>query len=309
LVFELINNNIDSPTKTGRRKIFGTLPDSVDAAYTAILNQSTDKAQARKLLQIVCIATRPLSIKEMSIAISIQEDDKTLEDLEIQSEEYSKHLIRNLCGLFVSVIDGRIYLLHQTAKEFLVGQNELAQSAAASDWIWKHSLSIQHSNFILANICMWYLRLKGFLLESQSPKLSKTVAKLVSKYDFLDYAAINWAIHFREATISEGHTSIALALDIYNPRAYPYNIWSLVYWNNLGFRNPPTPPNSLYLAAHFGHKGVVSQLLAAAEIDVNAVDNYSWTPLLKAASGGHAAVVGQLLTAPGIDINAADNGG
>jgi hypothetical protein len=121
LIFELIHKDTQSITKRGRLKIFGTIPDSVDAAYTAILNQSTDKEQAKKLLQIVCIAIRPLSVKEMGIAISIQPGDKALGDLEIPPVDYSKNLIRNLCGLFVSVVDGRVYLLHQTAKEFLLG--------------------------------------------------------------------------------------------------------------------------------------------------------------------------------------------
>jgi hypothetical protein len=311
LIFDLIRKDAQSVTKKGRLKIFGTIPDSVDAAYTAILNQSTDKAEARKLLQIVCTAIRPLSVKEMSIALSIQPEDKALEDLEIQSEEYSKHLIRNLCGLFVSVIGGRVYLLHQTAKEFLIGQNELPQSIAAAepDWIWKNSISLQDSNFILAHICMWYLRLEGFLLEDQSPGLSKTVFKLISKYDFLEYAAINWAVHFREATIPENHTSITLALDIYNPQAYPYIIWSLVYWESKRYTRVPTRLSDLHLASLFGHQSVVSQLLVAPGIDVNAADVERRTPLSWAASEGHTAVVEQLLATPGIEVNAADKDG
>jgi len=81
-------------------------------------------------LQVVCAATRPLSVAETFIAISIDEDDRLVKDLDVKSEDFSKKMIRNLCGLFVSVIDGRDYLLHQTAKEFLMApethQNNLA---------------------------------------------------------------------------------------------------------------------------------------------------------------------------------------
>ncbi|CZR60693.1 uncharacterized protein PAC_10589 [Phialocephala subalpina] len=311
LVFELIRNNIDSPTKKGRQKIFGSIPDSVNAAYTAILNQSTDKKQARKLLQIICTATRPLSVKEMSIAISIEPEDKTLKDLEIQSEEFSKNLIRNLCGLFVSVIDGCVYLLHQTAKEFLIGQKEISQPMAASDWIWKHSLSVKDSNFVFAHICVWYLRLEGFSLEYQYATLSETVAKFAGTYTFLEYAALNWAVHFREATIPMDHISIALALDICNPEAYPYKIWSLVFWRSVGYTycEPPTKFSSLHLASLFGLQGVVGRLLVTQGIDVNAADSGGRTPLSEAICAGHDTVVGQLLGVPGIDVNAADSDG
>ncbi|CZR63528.1 uncharacterized protein PAC_13425 [Phialocephala subalpina] len=332
LIFELIRKDAQSVTKRGRLKIFGTIPDSVDAAYTAILNQSTDKEQAKKLLQIVCIAVRPLSVKEMSIALSIQEDDKALSDLEVQSEEYSKNLIRNLCGLFVSVIDGRVYLLHQTAKEFLIGRKELTQSTSTTaGWIWKHTLSVQHSNFVLAHICMWYLRLEGFSVEETSTNIQDEnnsddnsdddeyyeddnefqmkAKNLKFRYDFLKYSAINWAVHFREAMIPKGDNLIALALDICSPQAYPYTIWSLIYWANEGFLEPPSRLISLHLASQFGHQGVVSQLLAAPGIEVNEADKNGWTPLYRAASEGHAAIVSQLLAAPGIEVNAADKDG
>jgi len=311
LIFDLIRKDVESITKRGRQKIFGTIPSSVDAAYTRILNQSTDKKQAKKLLQIVCTAARPLYIKEMSIAISIQPDDETLEDLEIGgfSEEYSKMLIRNLCGLFVSVIDGRVYLLHQTAKEFLLGEYELSQQADAGDWIWKHSLTMKDSHFVLAHICMWYLRLKGFLQEDNNLSMGKIAAKLVSKYDFLDYAAINWPTHFREATIPMGHTSIILALDICNPQEYLYTIWHPVYeCPSLGVVLD-TKTSTLYLASLFGHQGVVATLLTVPGIEVNIKDNHGQTPLYCAALCGHAAIVAQLLAAPEIDVNIKDNNG
>jgi hypothetical protein len=187
-----------------------------------------------------------------------------------------------------------------------------------SDWIWKRSLSVKDSNFVLAHICMWYLRLEGFNLEGTSgdtedeqtedeqieDKKTEEV-EVVSRYDFLDYAALNWPSHFREAMIPSDHTSITLALDICTPQAYPYIIWSQVYrnnfrpasgrtrrrfvrsalwniphpdpaWHTLRFREPP---NSLHLATRFRHQGVVGQLLTAPGIDVNEANKYGKTLL------------------------------
>ncbi|PQE12519.1 Ankyrin repeat protein [Rutstroemia sp. NJR-2017a BBW] len=302
LIFDLIRKDPQSIMRRGRQKIFGKIPDSVDAAYTNILNQSTDKEQAKTLLQIVCAAHRPLSVREMIIAIMIDPNDKRLDNLEIPSDNYATDLITNRCGLFVSVIDGRVYLLHQTAKEFLIGQNEIAQSVVASDWVWKHSLSDKGSNLVLANICMWYLRLGSEYDSSQ--KCEIVIGRPLSRYDFLDYAATAWSAHFREAAVPKDHSSTALALSLYNVQEYPYRAWWIDI--NKGDEISRTP---LFWAVSEGQNAVIRQLLAAPGIDINKANKYGQTPLWEAACRGYTDIVRELLAAPEIDINKADNHG
>jgi hypothetical protein len=306
LIFDLIHSNLDSVTKRGRQKIFGTIPHSVDAAYAAILNKSTDKGQARKLLQIVCAATRPLSVKEMSIAISIQAGDKAYKDLEIPSEDYSKKWIRNLCGLFVSIIDGRVYLLHETAKQFLIAHDSIQSTSSTFDGIWKHSFSMQDSNVLLAYICIWFLRLEE--LHSKSSSLARReIDQLVSRYNFFEYSAMNWAAHFRAAMIPEGHSLIALGLELCNVQADRYMGWEQIYWNRLGHRSSPAGLNNLHLASLLGLVRVVSQLLAAPGVDINAADEHGTTPLSWAARNGHEATVQLLLETGKVEADSNDN--
>lgn len=126
LIFDLIRQDLQSVMiSTEREKLFHTIPKSVDTAYTAILDKCTNKDRARILLKIVCAATRPVSVMEITTALLIQENHKTYDDLEIPPDGFSKTYIRNLRGLFVSVIDGRVFLLHQTAKEFFNGGRRL----------------------------------------------------------------------------------------------------------------------------------------------------------------------------------------
>ncbi|KAF4637856.1 hypothetical protein G7Y89_g219 [Cudoniella acicularis] len=82
-IIDLIYSHPMSVTKRGRKEIFGTIPTTVNDAYTAILNKSENKDLAMKLLQIVCAATRPLSVIEMGFAMSIEPDDRAYKDLEI----------------------------------------------------------------------------------------------------------------------------------------------------------------------------------------------------------------------------------
>ncbi len=93
---------------------------SLDDAYEAILSRSPRPEQAHRLLHIIVAAVRPLTILKMNIAFNIQQGDKCLEAMDLDPEDALISNIKNICGLFVSVHNSQVYLLHQTAKEFLV---------------------------------------------------------------------------------------------------------------------------------------------------------------------------------------------
>ncbi|KAH6909837.1 hypothetical protein BKA70DRAFT_1274960 [Coprinopsis sp. MPI-PUGE-AT-0042] len=56
------------------------------------------------------------------------------------------------------------------------------------------------------------------------------------------------------------------------------------------------------IAAHKGHEGVATLLLAHPEIQVNLVDEDKWSALIFAASKGHEGVVELLLSRPEVQI-------
>ena len=61
----------------------------------------------------------PLTLNEMNIALAIEDHHRSYEDLKghLKKQTQFKDMVRQLCGLFVNVIDQKIYLIHQTAKE------------------------------------------------------------------------------------------------------------------------------------------------------------------------------------------------
>jgi ankyrin repeat protein len=309
LIFDLIRQDLQSVINaTEREKIFHTIPKSVDTAYTAILNKSTDKNRARKLLKIVCAATRPLSVKEVTAALLIQENHKTYDDLEIPQDGFPKAYIRNLCGLFVSVIDERVFLLHQTAKEFLMAKEDCNQSmfSMPSDEIWKNSVSIQDSNLLLASMCMWFISLEEF---KDSSIKQDDIDQLVSKYEFFEYSATNWGVHFRATVVSNGSPLLKLAIELCDVQADRHSIFMLVAHKFIMYGEIIDGLCNLHVASFFGLEKIIGQLLASRDIDVNAGDNAGRTALWWAAFKRHQGVIGQLFAAPGIDINAADNEG
>lgn len=91
--------------------------------------------QARRLLHIVIAAARPLTLKEMNIALA--PDDKleskkschSYDELDLESEGPFQDRVGNPCSLFLSIIDSKIYLIHQTAKAFLVSEKVICKPA------------------------------------------------------------------------------------------------------------------------------------------------------------------------------------
>lgn len=99
-----------------------SIPGDIPQAYRAILNKSPDEKKARRLLHIILAATRPLNLHEINVAMVMEKPYKAYEDLHIWPSEDCEVIIKNICGLFVSVVDSQVYLIHQTAREFLVGE-------------------------------------------------------------------------------------------------------------------------------------------------------------------------------------------
>jgi ankyrin repeat protein len=309
LIFDLIAVKPRIDTKLVE-SLLQHLPTTVETAYDAILQRSSDQERAKRLLHIVLAAVRPLSVNELGIALYITDETRTFEDLELQDGGQLEMTIRDLCGLFISIVERKVFLIHQTAKEFLIAKDDFSCSTSPSSGVWKRSLSIRDSNFVLASICIWFLRLEEFHGKGSYMYWGihwADISKLVSRYDFFEYSAMNWAVHFRAAMIPEGHSLVALGLELCYVPADRYMSWEIVYWEKAMADSPlPTGGNNLQLASLLGLERVVGQLLSVPRIKVNAADNSGRTPLWWATFNEHEAVIYQLLAVPGINVNKAD---
>jgi hypothetical protein len=197
-------------TKTGIRKAISKIPPSVDSAYEKLLSRSSDRAQARELLHIVVGATRPLTVAEVSMALAINVTQRTYADVleNLEPEERFKRSVRDLCGLFVVIIDSRVYLFHQTARSFLIQSNAL--SSPRTTFAWRHSLQQPEWYKTLAEKCICYLSLDSH--GSGHPVL-------------LDYAVSSWVIHFRQAGIRNETSTVKSAAVLCDPKSKSGTRW------------------------------------------------------------------------------------
>src|SRR5205807_1818311 len=152
--------------------------------YTKILDRSSDPNKARRILHIVVAAARPLTVSEMNVALRVTRDHKSVGDLSDHLYGAFEKTIKNFCGLFVRVIDSKIYLVHQTAREFLI------RGALVGQGNWQYTLCPKDSNFIVAEICISYLSREEFAgspvaMDTYGRVLEKAVNEYLQKYIFL----------------------------------------------------------------------------------------------------------------------------
>ncbi|PQE19456.1 ankyrin repeat-containing protein [Rutstroemia sp. NJR-2017a WRK4] len=297
------------------QKFLTELPPSVEDAYEAILKRSKEPEDAKRLLHIILAATRPLSLKEIAVALYITDEVHSHDDLEIQEDSQLKITLRFLCGLFVSIVDGKVFLIHQTAKEFLLSR----AGSVATPGCWRQSLESRVSNLILARCCLLYLQFDEFKVikfetdstldgDWSSIPTDSEVTRICAQYSFLDYSSQNWPTHIREALEIDDATT-RMCLNVCDLRSNLFRLW--VGIQRLGQRSmgnydwidlaPLTRLTSrkqhnhvLFIFVYFGLDVLIAEVLKEVE-DVDIRDSYGNTSLYLAAGLGHETAVRLLL--------------
>jgi ankyrin repeat protein len=293
-------------------EIIDSIPEKVEDAYENLLNKSSKKARDRReaeiLLHIIVAASRPLTLKEMDVAFQIgtgsQRPKSSYKELNLDKRDLERR-IRNLCGLFVFVNDSRVYLIHQTAKEFLITRD---LKTGAPHGCWKHSLEYKCSQKLLAEVCTQYLSFTDFAIESANTE-TRERKQDEDLYDFMEYSAVNWPVHFRNAQVSQCDSLVCQAFNLYDIPSRRFEMWFPIHWKTARHYVSRPDMDNTRLAAFNGHDIIIRLLLAADNADVESKDRDGRTPLSWAAENGHEAVVRLLLATGNVDVEPKDRRG
>ncbi|KAF4823221.1 Vegetative incompatibility protein HET-E-1 [Colletotrichum siamense] len=213
LMFDYIRKNRFC-TREEWREIFRNPPDTVDRTYEGLLQSVTPQAKekVRTLLALILAAEQPLTIAELSTAVNcrintLQSRPFGLNDIPDDKEFGS--WIRWECGSFLTIYEGKAFLIHQTAKEFL-----LEPTQADHGW-WQGSMTECVIHQYMAESCISFLSLREFQQQEYIDHVQTGISnKPGSIYDldlnlepsdledlhlepFVVYSAINWMDHFR----------------------------------------------------------------------------------------------------------------
>ncbi|KAK6348438.1 hypothetical protein TWF718_006232 [Orbilia javanica] len=312
IVQDFIEKDIGSGISTTMATL--DLPKTLYEAYERILSTSQGhdfwKVKLKSLLHIIIAAEQPLTLRQTMLALTFKHDRQPHDHpMASQSEDDFRNRIRYLCGL-VTVIDSRVYLLHNTIKEFLIQDvyidSQGSPGHSGRNATWQGSIRLEESHKVLANICIRYLL---------SPKPDSLTEDLLMDEDinhdeFLDYSAQHWIIHLKRSRPLHpefGNKSTLKILKLCDTTSKHCLSWLKIYWASTG-TDFPERITTLMVASYFGFTSAVKFLVQAAprfsfgaddrsiDRELNATDDrYQRSALSWAAENGHDGVVKELL--------------
>lgn len=313
------------------------IPSTVNTAYEKILSRvpSSQIEKAKRVLQIIVGARRPLTINEMALALgtALSPQSNTAAEAGLNPDHLGERL-RRLCGLFVFINNSKIYLIHQTAREFLLIRSE--DDASSENSIYAYSICETERQ--MADLCLRYLLMDDWAQErlknSENPafmdledfisdelyfsdddiyreKEDQWLGMQETSFiqSFVNYAAMYWPDHVRSmASVTDWDLEMKeLPWKIYDIKTESFPLWFRLLWRSLRPDELVPDISAIQLAAINGHEQMIQLLLAengGQEIDAG-LDDEQKPALVWASLYGHREAV-ELLLKHGADINCGD---
>lgn len=185
------------------------VPLSVEDAYERILAKVNSKQipMVKRILKLILAATRPLEIEEVAIALAVvsRNDNDISQKLFVDAAHVAKQS-RGWCGLFVFIRDSKDYLIHRTAREFLLSRHDAALTTCTR---WKGCLTQSECELEMARATVQYLLLQRCFcrspIEDECPPTFSPKPDVGEQVDFFKYSAERWVAHLKRADVSGTH--------------------------------------------------------------------------------------------------------
>ncbi len=291
--------HMDSLTKQPHRKALRlaleNLPPELDETYNDALARisSQDKEDtkiAHQVLGWITHATRPLTMKQLQHAISVEPEQTDLDEETLIDEEL---LISTCLGLItVDHTSKELRLVHYTAQKY-----------------FEHKLLelIPDNHLRIASTCLTYMSFKT-CQDIDILTSDKEIKALGDGYPLLDYAGSNWGVHAQR----DDQELVQQILRFLNPRATYLSsrlmiggVKSLIEESEHKHWDYPVKYEARVsghnMAAYFGLQHTLMTLLSEATGINRLKDMIKSTFLICLAKGDHTLV--QLLIDRGANIN------
>ncbi|KAL9040923.1 MAG: hypothetical protein Q9214_004294, partial [Letrouitia sp. 1 TL-2023] len=293
LLWKIIRDTL-SGTKSEMDRLIDNLPNGIQESYEILLEKCPDRDFARRLLQIVLVAARPLTLEEVDVALHVNKQTLSYTELDREGTDRLRDTLPSRCGLMVSVVEDKVYFIHQTVKEFLLKKDSTRCSISR---IWQQSLELKESHTVLAEACLRLLSFPEIRLSQTNlftallPEADREMEPndYCRQFCFLSYTAIYWADHSRGPKNHEHAEIIQSLLQEGSQSSIMGKLFS-----NCG--------TVLQAASCGGHQDIV-QVLLDKGADVNAQGRYYGNALHAASYEGYRDII-RILLDKGADVNA-----
>ena len=288
------------------RRTLNELPESLDETYERILKEikKPNKAHARRVLQCLVVAIRPLHVEELAEVLAVDFDNaEGIPRLELDWRREEQELaLLSACSSLIAIVgtgDSRVVqFLHFSVKEFLTS----SRLAIASGDVSIYHIDVEPAHTTLAQACLGVLLQIQDVVEGRPP----------DDHPLAQYAAEQWAIHAQSGEVSPClHKGMEYLFDANKPH---FNVWLVLcdidtrpsddidaaFHFFAPYDKSPAAP--LYYAALCGFRDLVEHLIIMHPQGVNADGGYHVRPLMAALAGQHFQTA-DLLRHNGADLH------
>jgi len=314
------------------QRIVEDLPKGLAATYERFLYNIPTKYQevAAMLLHFIAGSIRPLSLDEVRILLALKDPQQSIASIEVDSQPNIQETIETILGPLIRISEGRVYFVHQTAKDFLNSLYKQPDHPLSK----AYGIDQINADLLLARSCISYLLLNDFSVDSfaedqggtqdspcsllrtsedeglddiwdeldlrdnmflRDPDVadSERCSLIAKKYAFFDYSAVHWTRHFALCSTICSEDLQQSALELLQSNTNKFSNWFRYYWCQREMDLAfPTTFDPFITACFFGHLTTVEFLTdIEAPIDVDmATRGLFW-----ASYKGHPRVVSRLL--------------
>jgi ankyrin repeat protein len=283
--------------------ILDELPESLDETYERVLRNinKANREHARRLLQCITVAVRPLYVEELAEVLAVDFDEARRGGIPKSKPDWrwadEHEAVLSTCSSLIAIVDDGysqvVQFSHFSVKEFLTS-DRLGRS---SEDISRYHILPSPAHTILAQACL------GVLL-----RLDEHVTKNSAwKIPLVTYAARHWVDHAQfEDVSSQIHGVMEFFFDADKPH---WAAWLHMYdvddedWPFFTPSSLTAGADPLYYAALCGFYDLAEHLIVKNPDHVNARGGRLVTPLVAALRRNHFRVAG-LLHTHGAGLNA-----
>ncbi len=286
------------------QRIINDFPQGLAAIYDRFLQSITPEYQvlASKLLHFLVGSFRPLTLEELRILLALQDHHQTVAAVTEDSQPNILETIEGILGPMVRILDSRVSLVHQSAKEYL--QDLSTQKSNPLCTVF--GVTAHQANMLLAQACISYLRLDDFNKDTfsmhqlsmeesptstvaQTPELDDNYAfadpfdigedtilqdpavvesgackSIAERYTLFDYSAMHWARHFSSCSEICPQTLVESAMSVSESNGNANIGWFRYYWfyAEVGF-DYPLDFTPFIIACFFCHLASIKSLLSS----------------------------------------------
>ena len=264
------------------------MPESLDETYERVLREikKPNRDHARRLLQCLVVAIRPLRVEELAEVVAVDFDDtEGIPKLKPswRWEDQEQALLTSCSSLITIVETGGsrvVQFSHFSVKEFLTS----ARLGISSRDVSRYQIVLAPAHAILGEVCLSIFL--DDLIEDRSNEKRSPLS---------GYAAEYWVRHAQFEDVESRIKGIECLFDLDKPYfaawcqlhdidTRPFS--DAVFYQLTDF-SKPGPGTPLYYAALCGLPNLVEKLIAKHPQHVNAIGGWYMTPAVAALAGRH----------------------